>query len=207
DFEHTLSDRDGFSGVRVEAKPYSRTVHTRGLDPELAATLHDHAAAVSADYPDIRVIEGHDITELAVKQATKGDGLRLLARAEHPTAMAYFGDDVTDEDAFAALEQLSDPNAADPSLSAGLSVKVGRAPTRAQCRIADPAAVALLLERLSAARAEHLDRDRASAGSRDGRSPALAGDLGLAPRPRRRSGPPRVSGAAGAPRWRAARRP
>ena len=161
DFEHTLSDRDGFSGVRVEAKPYSRTVHTRGLDPELAATLHDHAAAVSADYPDIRVIEGHDITELAVKQATKGDGLRLLARAEQPTAMAYFGDDVTDEDAFAALEQLSDPNAAEPSLSAGLSVKVGRAPTRAQCRIADPAAVALLLERLSAARAEHLDRDRA----------------------------------------------
>src|SRR5699024_7696872 len=68
DFEHTLADRDGFSGVRVEAKPYSRTVHTRGLDPELAATLHDHAAAVSADYPDIRVIEGHDITELAVKQ-------------------------------------------------------------------------------------------------------------------------------------------
>lgn len=161
DFEHTLADRDGFSGVRVEAKPYSRTVHTRGLDPELAATLHDHAAAVSADYPDIRVIEGHDITELAVKQATKGDGLRLLARAEQPTAMAYFGDDVTDEDAFAALEQLSDPNAAEPSLSAGLSVKVGRAPTRAQCRIADPAAVALLLERLSAARAEHLDRDRA----------------------------------------------
>src|SRR5699024_8436349 len=134
DFEHTLSDRDGFSGVRVEAKPYSRTVHTRGLDPALAATLHDHAAAVSADYPDIRVIEGHDITELAVKQATKGDGLRLLARAEQPTAMAYFGDDVTDEDAFAALEQLSDPNAAEPSLSAGLSVKVGRAPTRAQCR-------------------------------------------------------------------------
>src|SRR5699024_9780898 len=94
DFEHTLADRDGFPGVRVEAKPYSRTVHTRGLDPELAAALHDHATAVSADYPDIRVIEGHDITELAVKQATKGDGLRLLARAEQPTAMAYFGDDV-----------------------------------------------------------------------------------------------------------------
>ena len=160
DFEHTLADRDGFPGVRVEAKPYSRTVHTRGLDPELAAALHDHATAVSADYPDIRVIEGHNITELAVKQATKGDGLRLLARAEQPTAMAYFGDDVTDEDAFAALEQLVDPNAEEPSPAAGLSVKVGHAPTRAQCRIADPAAVALLLERLAAARAEHLDRDR-----------------------------------------------
>src|SRR5699024_470411 len=103
--------------------------------------------------------------------------------------MAYFGDDVTDEDAFAALEQLSDPNAAAPSLSAGLSVKVGRAPTRAQCRIADPAAVALLLARRPAARAEHLDRGRACAGARAGRTPALAADLGLEPRPRRCSGP------------------
>src|SRR5699024_10339393 len=89
----------------------------------------------------------------------------------------------TDEDAFAALEQLSDPNAAEPSLSAGLSVKVGRAPTRAQCRIADPAAVALLLERLSAARVEHFDRDRACAGSRDRRGPALAGDRRAEPAP------------------------
>src|SRR5699024_3383619 len=129
--------------------------------PHAAGPMPDPAAAVSAAYPDIRVIEGHDITELAVKQATKGDGLRLLSRAEQPTAMAYFGDDVTDEDAFAALEQLSDPNAAEPPLSAGLSVKVGRAPTRAQRRIADPAAFALLLGRLSAARAEHLARDRA----------------------------------------------
>lgn len=175
DFEHSLEHRGDFPGVRVEAKPYSRTVHTRGLAPELAAALHDHAAAVSADYPDIRVIEGHDVTELAVKQATKGDGLRLLARAEQPTAMAYFGDDVTDEDAFAALEQLIGPaetSAPDQSpppaavsatarrIAAGLSVKVGRAPTRAQCRIADPAAVALVLERLAAERAEHLDRNR-----------------------------------------------
>ena len=176
DFEHSLEHRGDFPGVRVEAKPYSRTVHTRGLAPELAAALHDHAAAVSADYPDIRVIEGHDVTELAVKQATKGDGLRLLARAQQPTAMAYFGDDVTDEDAFAALEQLIGPaetSAPDQSpppaavsatarrLAAGLSVKVGRAPTRAQCRIADPAAVALVLARLAAERAEHLDRNRA----------------------------------------------
>src|SRR5699024_12861763 len=73
--------------------------------------------------------------------------------------MAYFGDDVTDEDAFAALEQLVDPNAGEPSPAAGLSVKVGHAPTRPQCRIADPAAVALLLQRLAAARAEHLDPD------------------------------------------------
>src|SRR5699024_12836741 len=70
-----------------------------------------------------------------------------------------------------------------PARSPGLWVMVGRAPRRAQGRIADPAAVAPLLGRRSAPRAEHLDRDRACAGSRDGRSPALAGDLGLEPPP------------------------
>ena len=118
----------------------------------LLATLHDHATEVVEEFPDIRVIEGHDITELAVKQATKGDGIRLLARAGEPTAMGYLGDDVTDEDAFAALDELTDSRA----LNAGLTVKVGSAPTRASRRIADPTAVAELLGRLAAERTEFL---------------------------------------------------
>nr|WP_253719869.1 trehalose-phosphatase [Brevibacterium renqingii] len=162
-FEHTLAGESAATGFRVEAKPYSRTVHTRGFDPVLADALHEHAIAVAQEYPDIRIIEGHDITELAVKQATKGDGVRLLFRAEEPTAMAYLGDDVTDEDAFTALKELSaDSAVTDPSpttartVAAGLTVKVGRAPTGAAWRIADPGAVALLLARLATSRAEHL---------------------------------------------------
>ena len=145
-------DADGPSDFLIERKPYSRTVHTRGIAPEAAAALHEHAIDVVEEFPDIRVIEGHDITELAVKQATKGDGIRLLARAGEPTAMGYLGDDVTDEDAFAAIDELTDSRA----LNAGLTVKVGSAPTRASWRIADPAAVAELLGRLVAERAEFL---------------------------------------------------
>lgn len=145
-------DADGPSDFLIERKPYSRTVHTRGIAPEAAAALHEHATEVVAEFPDIRVIEGHDITELAVKQATKGDGILLLARAGEPKAMGYLGDDVTDEDAFAAIDELTDSRA----LNAGLTVKVGSAPTRASWRIADPAAVAELLGRLVAERAEFL---------------------------------------------------
>lgn len=157
-FEHTLpgadgsGDADGVSDFLIESKPYSRTVHTRGLAPEAAAALHEHATEVAEEFPDIRVIEGHDITELAVKQATKGDGIRLLARAGEPTAMGYIGDDVTDEDAFAALDELTDSRV----LDSGLTVKVGSAQTRAAWRIADPAAVADLLGRLVAERTDFL---------------------------------------------------
>lgn len=148
------------TGFRVERKPYSRTVHTRGFDAAFASALHEHAVAVQQEFPDIRVIEGHDITELAVKQATKGDGLRELMTAEAATAVAYFGDDVTDEDAFAELERLSADHPA-----AVLGVKVGPAPTRAPVRIADPDAVAALLARLAKQRlaAQRLAAQRRSA--------------------------------------------
>lgn len=132
--------------VRVERKPFSRTVHTRGLDEEFASALHAHVIAVQAEYPGIRVIEGHDITELAVKTATKGDGLRSLIAAGSPSAVLYLGDDVTDEDAFAELE----------NLTTSLSIKVGPAPTRAPWRITDPDAVAELLTRLANERREQV---------------------------------------------------
>lgn len=151
-FWHTFPGADIASDFLIERKPYSRTVHTRGIASEAAAALHGHATEVVEEFPDIRVIEGHDITELAVKQATKGDGIRLLARAGEPTAMGYLGDDVTDEDAFAALDELTDSHA----LDASLTVKVGSAQTRASWRIADPAAVAELLGRIVAERTDFL---------------------------------------------------
>jgi trehalose 6-phosphate phosphatase len=49
----------------------------------------------------------------------------------------YLGDDVTDEDAFTALED-------------GVTVKVGEGPTAARHRVADLAGVHDLLERLVA---------------------------------------------------------
>ncbi len=140
-----LSERDGFD-LRIEYKPYSRTVHTRGMAPGLAASLREHVVSVQAEHGGIRVIEGHDITELAVSQATKGTGMRALVTAVDPNAALYLGDDITDEDAFAELAQLS------PELT-GVGIKVGSAPTQAELRIADPEAVAVLLTRLAEERA------------------------------------------------------
>lgn len=158
-FEHDLSSSPGpgsVAEVRVERKPFSRTVHTRGLDADFAAALHTHVIAVQSEHPGIRVIEGHDITELAVKTATKGDGLRALVAADSPSAVLYLGDDVTDEDAFAELEDLSTQHQSGTSVQktdnrgiASLGIKVGPAPTRAPWRITDPAAVAELLARIT----------------------------------------------------------
>ncbi|KZE23377.1 trehalose-phosphatase [Brevibacterium casei] len=142
----TLSDREGFD-LRIEHKPYSRTVHTRGMAPGLAASLREHVVSVQAEHGGIRVIEGHDITELAVSQATKGTGIRALVAEVHPTAALYLGDDITDEDAFAELAEMR------PEVT-GVGIKVGSAPTQAELRIADPDAVATLLTRLADERAE-----------------------------------------------------
>lgn len=142
----TLSDREGFD-LRIERKPYSRTVHTRGMAPGLAASLREHVVSVQAEHGGIRVIEGHDITELAVSQATKGTGIRALVAEVHPTAALYLGDDITDEDAFAELAEMR------PEVT-GVGIKVGSAPTQAELRIADPDAVATLLTRLADERAE-----------------------------------------------------
>ena len=165
-FEHDLSSSPGpgsVAEVRVERKPFSRTVHTRGLDADFASALHTHVIAVQTEHPGIRVIEGHDITELAVKTATKGDGLRALVAAGSPSAVVYLGDDVTDEDAFAELEGLTTQHKsghsvqkADSRGTTSLGIKVGPAPTRAPWRITDPAAVAELLARITIERRARL---------------------------------------------------
>nr|WP_284711036.1 trehalose-phosphatase [Brevibacterium sp. XM4083] len=136
-----VSDRDGFD-LRIEYKPYSRTVHTRGMAPGLAKELRKHVVSVQSEHGGIRVIEGHDITELAVSQATKGTGIRALVGAVDPTAALYLGDDITDEDAFAELADMDDE-------LTGVGIKVGEAPTQAEFRVADPDAVAALLTRLA----------------------------------------------------------
>ncbi len=140
-FEHTMPEHSEME-IRVEHKPFARTVHTRGLDQRFASDLHEHVVQVQNEHPGIRVIEGHDIVELSVKRATKGDGMRVLVEAYSPTVTVYLGDDVTDEDAFAQLD----------SVPGSICIKVGRAPTRAGLRIEDPEAVAELLQRLAADR-------------------------------------------------------
>lgn len=135
-------------GAWIEAKPAGLAVHSRLVDDRVVAAELDAAvrdAAASVD-DGLTVRSGKNVVEFAVRDATKGDGLAALVERFAPDAVLFAGDDVTDEDALAVLG----PN--------DLGIKVGPAPTVARARVADPAAMAAVLERLLRAR-------RALAGS------------------------------------------
>ena len=75
-----------------------------------------------------------------MRPSDKGEALTRLRQHAGASAVVYVGDDVTDEDAFAALE------------SDDLGVKVGQGRSLAAYRVRSPDDVADLLERLADAR-------------------------------------------------------
>lgn len=129
-------------GAWIEQKPAGLAVHSRLVaDPEAALGLAAEVRAAAADGDDgLTVRAGKNVVEFAVRDATKGDGLRALSERFAPDAVIFAGDDVTDEDALAVLGP------------GDLGIKVGAAETVARARVADPAAMAAALERLLASR-------------------------------------------------------
>jgi trehalose 6-phosphate phosphatase len=123
-------------GARLEVKPASVAVHVRQVrDPAAGDALLARADAL-AD-PSLTRKPGKAVLELAVTDADKGTALRRLRDELGARGALYLGDDVTDEDGFRAL--------ADDDVT----IKVGEGPTAARHRIADPAAVVEVLERLA----------------------------------------------------------
>lgn len=121
-------------GVFVESKGALFAVHYRQA-PDRAAAERAVEAWAAAVPPVFDVIRGKCVAELRPPGVSKGAAVRRLA-AEHPDRTpVYVGDDVTDEEAFAALENV--PGA--------VAVKVGDGPTRAPHRLPDPTAVAAWL--------------------------------------------------------------
>ena len=112
-------------GTRIEHKPGAVALHTRGVDPSVGAAALAAAMALSARQTGVQVIPGKEVVELTVLETHKGDALLALAVAQAVDATAYFGDDVTDERAFAAL----DPRSGD------VTVKVGEGNTLAAYRL------------------------------------------------------------------------
>ncbi|MHA7986265.1 trehalose-phosphatase [Rathayibacter sp. CAU 1779] len=133
----------GTPGSKVEHKPVGLGLHTRGLPADAArAAAADARAAADAVGGGFLERAGKDILEFAVRDATKGDGIERLREHVGATGVLYAGDDVTDEDGFAVLG----PD--------DVAVKVGPGETRAAFRVADPDAVADLLQLLAAQRAK-----------------------------------------------------
>ena len=128
-------------GVRLEHKGMALTVHVRGASPPLRQVVLDRAAQVAQPWLERGVLKG-----LAANEAfellpnilwTKGDAVQWIvdhvqARVDRPVWCVFFGDDVTDEDAFEAT-------------STNLSVVVGRRPSTARMRLDSPADVVAVL--------------------------------------------------------------
>lgn len=138
-------------GLVLEDKHVSIAVHVRGVAPELrgiALAGADECAARWVEQGLLRRLTGNMVVEFLPNIAChKGDATRWIARdieeqCDQPVWVVFVGDDVTDEDAFAAIED-------------GISVLVGDRATAASHRIDDLAAVASLLTWLNSQPADH----------------------------------------------------
>ena len=87
---------------------------------------------------DVRMLRGKSVVELSVSHADKGTAIAALGREVGSDAIFYSGDDVTDEDAFQALDHED----------GDVPVKVGQGRTHAAYRVDSVADVVETLEQL-----------------------------------------------------------
>jgi trehalose 6-phosphate phosphatase len=136
---------EGLEHVWVERKPAGFALHTR------LATDHDSRVAhrlarseVSAKLGELTIREGKNVLEFSVRSTTKGEAVRHLRRYTGADAVFFAGDDVTDEDAFAALG------------AGDLGIKSGDGQTLADFRVSAPDQVAQALALLAELREGHV---------------------------------------------------
>lgn len=146
--------REEHPGLRVEEKPASRVVHTRGLPADEARAALDAARELGARHTALEVTPGKGVVELAVAHVGKGVALVALADELGAQDVFYAGDDLTDEHGFEALADDADAERA----ARRLTVRVGDGDTVARFRVADEEAMVDLLEALVAARREATSR-------------------------------------------------
>lgn len=95
--------QDG-AGIAVETKPASAALHVRNADPEVGERALERVRQGAAKWNGVQVTEGKAVIELAVIVTDKGEALDILRHREGASAAVFFGDDVTDEKAFARLQ-------------------------------------------------------------------------------------------------------
>lgn len=128
--------------ARFEDKGVAVAVHCRHA-PQLWTALHAACLATLAQLPGYTLQLGNHVMEFKPAGVDKGDAVRtLLATALGTGRMpVYVGDDLTDEDAFVAVNALG-----------GISVRVGtRTPSAARFTLPDPPAVRRWLTQVLAA--------------------------------------------------------
>ncbi|MEM9566496.1 MAG: trehalose-phosphatase [Actinomycetota bacterium] len=125
-----------FDGFFVEAKALSVAAHFRRVAPDRRNDAVEAVDALIDGWP-AKVLTGKEVVEFTIGTADKGDAVVALRDRTEATVTVYLGDDVTDEDAFAAL---------DPG---DIGIKIGPGPTAATHRLDAPAAVTTFLADLA----------------------------------------------------------
>lgn len=124
--------------VWLESKPAGFALHTR-LATERNSRLA-HLVALSearAEVEGLTVRHGKNVLEFSVRSTTKGEAIEHLRQYTQADAVFFAGDDVTDEDGFAALGP------------GDLGLKSGPGETLAAHRVHGPAEVAAVLRMLA----------------------------------------------------------
>jgi trehalose 6-phosphate phosphatase len=135
DIETLVRERHPEAGI--EYKAAAVVVHTRGLTREVSDAAIADARRLALEHPGVKVLKGKSVLELSVSHADKGSAVTALGRSVDAISRIYFGDDVTDEDAFMRMRRPHD-----------VTVKVGTGSTAARYRVDDEATVARVLTKL-----------------------------------------------------------
>lgn len=130
-------------GVAIEFKPRGVALHYRRVEPALQHAVTDRverwvATVGWSDTPTLRL--GKLVVEIQAAAGDKGTALSTLRDALDIDAVLFIGDDLTDEDAFAALQ------------ARDIGIKVGPGESRAAYRLDDVHEVSTLLDHTAALR-------------------------------------------------------
>jgi len=134
---------DDHPGTRLEVKAFGLALHTRGLGDVVSQAASGAAMAACQRWSeDLLVRRGHGIVECSVQTATKRDGLEAIMVQSGASSTLFAGDDLTDEDGFAALGPRD------------VAIRVGGGVTIARHRLANPEEVADALWQIHDARVD-----------------------------------------------------
>ncbi len=129
---------DSIDNVWLEPKPAGFALHTRLATVENSRVAHLVAREeTEARIPGLTVRDGKNVLEFSVRSTNKGEAIAHLRKYTAATAVFFAGDDVTDEDAFSALE------------ADDLGLKAGDGTTVANFRVAGPVQIARALHLLA----------------------------------------------------------
>ncbi|HOB76509.1 MAG TPA: trehalose-phosphatase [Phycisphaerae bacterium] len=131
-------------GFLLEEKPTGAAFHYRNVEESIAQPVIQALLDGPGRWPGVHVRRGKKVIELSVVETNKGVALNRLRQRLGATAVLFLGDDLTDEDAFAAL---TGPD---------VSIKVGDGETRAAHRLESTLDVARMLATLAELRAAWL---------------------------------------------------